>query len=370
MPSPAIGISSELQYEVNEFFSQASNKQLQNRDAVLSKQSSVLLGKLQLTKMSPISLAERELIDSLIAKITTASQSLAWEELPKPEFLTLALKNLAEVTAALQLVLENFLPDILDVMKELIAINGKQQLQKMREALFNFTNQVLAAQAQFSETAAANQKQKEADWVQAGFQLGGAVINIASSSYGVGMSKSVIKSSRDQLNQLKICQAQKLKAKTDIKQFQEQLEDVKKQRLADPTGTKKNAIDQEENKILDGLTLAKESLKNATLKEKKIFHRLEHLNKKSSLIQSASQLIGAFSGVANAAGGFGSAQLKADSSKASLDSQKDEFFKNLSQNFSQDAIDRYRAIKDAIDSALQAVRTIMQAIDSSISKSV
>ncbi len=184
------------------------------------------------------------------------------------------------------------------------------------------------------------------------------------------MSKSVIKSSRDHLNQLKTCQAQKLKAKTDIKQLQEQLETIKEQRLADPTGTKKNDIDKEEETILDGLTLAKKSLKEATLLEKETFHKLEHLNKKSSLIQSASQLIGAFSGVANAAGGFVSAQLKAESSKASLESQKDEFFKNLSQNFSQDAIDRYRAIKDAIDSALQAVRTIMQAIDSSISKSV
>jgi hypothetical protein len=375
MDTSRAGGQNEIKSKIYDFYVLANDKNLANKNEVLSEKSKILLEELALKKSNSVSLADKEFLDSIILKITTARDSLTWEQIPPPEKLLLAFEDLAEVNSALQTLQMNFFPDIVQVMKELISINGKQQLQKMREAMFGFQNQLISAEAQFSNIEKANKQQKNADNAQAAGQLVSGVVSGVASGLGVIKSVKLARKHKSLLQTAELSDSIKKNNKSLKTKFKEFASDIvhgnqenmtKKGSGTDQTGSLNDA----EKKLKNAEELQVKIEKKAKEIDDETKLKLDRLRDESTLINFQSQFIGAFSGVVNSFGSFASADFKYKSSDASLNAQKDEFQKSISQNFSQDALEKYRAIKESIDAALQAVRSIMQALDSAIKNAV
>ena len=317
-----------------------------------------------------LNVSSKEVLDDLREKLILAKSNSKWDEIPPPGEMKMTFDELKLIASAIFESMVDIFSDINDVIKLIIEINKKYANQKMKESLLHMDGMMKAAKVQFDEIMLANQKQLSADKTSAGFQIAASFVSLQVNIACLGGSLINMKNAKADLDKLKDAQELKVKFGTHdetLKSINERKTAIKKDVQS---GKITNADADEKLKSLDRLEqfVNDVSTKNKDIDFKKLF------DDRSNQIRETSEFLAAFRGVGDSykgiiesIGGIKSAEEKFAASSANLRGQVNEFFKNMEQNFSQNDMDLYRKVMDTIDKFIQAMSSLMQALDRAMS---
>lgn len=317
-----------------------------------------------------LNVSSKEVLDDLREKLILAKSNSKWDEIPPPGEMKMTFDELKLIASAIFESMVDIFSDINDVIKLIIEINKKYANQKMKESLLHMDGMMKAAKVQFDEIMLANQKQLSADKTSAGFQIAASFVSLQVNIACLGGSLINMKNAKADLDKLKDAQELKVKFGTHdetLKSINERKTVIKNDVQS---GKITNADADEKLKSLDRLEqfVNDVSTKNKDIDFKKLF------DDRSNQIRETSEFLAAFRGVGDSykgiiesIGGIKSAEEKFAASSANLRGQVNEFFKNMEQNFSQNDMDLYRKVMDTIDKFIQAMSSLMQALDRAMS---
>ena len=395
----------ELRDEAYELYKQANVDPALLNNENLKEKAANLIKHLSEAKSITASFVERSFIGEILNQVLDVSKSEKWDELPPPEHLLLTYEDMQMAAAAVQVILQSVFTDIYQLMKEIVSSNGKAQIQKIRESIITKNNFLQAAMNQFEKTKNANEQQRNAEITQAVTQLVASAVALGISGFGVFKTSSMVKRTvannraaknlRDEFEKAvrtkkelggeTIAQIKdKQKALNDeIGKLKADINDPSKSKSRELNGKKLKQLEQkkvETDEALKYLEIYEENFKkgskdptlmsNSQMEKKnaEIEAETKLIHAENGLWSSFGQLSSSISGILNSVGSYCAADTKFKASTENLESQKEEFFKSISQQYSQDAIERYRSLAEAISNIIQTIKSIIQSVDATISK--